>query len=187
MQVSYSVIGSDELIATLKDFEQRVQNSIMRQVVENGATPLNQLLKSHARSIKLTGLLAKSIGKRGKSYPNASVGRVYVQVVGARVGFRAPYNSKKRNRKKYPRYGGKAKKGRRRGSGFVDPAKYFRFVEFGTKFARPVPIFETAIAAARSDMEFKMADTARRLIEREAEAAASRNRRIASTSFQAFA
>lgn len=142
--------GFESLQHVFRELPKRVQTKVLRDGSNAGATPINKALKQSARSIRLTGMLAKAIGRRRKQYSNTG-GKLYMNVIGARVhGFRVPAASiKRRKKKKYPRYGGKKSTVRRKMSGpkFINPVKYFRLVEFGTKFARPVPIYDTTFTA----------------------------------------
>lgn len=153
------VVGDEALVKALKDIGKAAERKVMRSVASAGAVPLNKDLKRRSRSIKLTGLLSRSIGTVRRQYTRGK-GRIYVAVTGVRGGFRTPRSVLKFKKKKYPKRGGKLGPRKKKKSTHVNPMKYFRFVERGTKVARANPIFKQAAMAQRKNMERAMQNRA---------------------------
>lgn len=153
------VVGDDSLAEGLKQIGKTAERKVMRSVASAGAVPLNKDLKRRARSIRLTGLLARSIGTVRRQYTSGK-GRVYVAVTGVRGGFRTARSSLKFRKKKYPKRGGKLGPRKKKLPPKVNPMKYFRFVERGTKVARATNIYKTSVMSQRKNMERIMKDRA---------------------------
>lgn len=179
-KINVQTTGFHELAHVFRELPKRVQTKVLRDGSNAGATPVNQALRSAARSIRVTGMLAKSIGRRRKQYSGKG-GKKYMNIIGSRVhGFRVPVSSLKFRKKKYRRFrrntlpqGMGAKKRKKLvGEKFKNPVKYFPLVEFGTKFARAVPIFEVSFAASSRTGMKRMEDRIRLGVMQEARALA---------------
>lgn len=77
--------GDKELEKKLLGLEKKVYNRVVRGATERSMRPVRDSAKQRALAIKDTGLLAKSIGVKTKSYPRK---RVVVSLVGPRKGFK---------------------------------------------------------------------------------------------------
>lgn len=154
-RISIRLAGSEALAAAFRKVGKVPGRKVLRSAAGAGATPLNKDLKRRARQIKMTGLLSKSIGQVRRQYSGGG-SRTFVNVVGSRGGFRTARASLKFKKKKYPKRGGKLGPRKKKLPAFVNPMKYFRFVQRGTKVAASKPIFTRAVFAQRKNMENAM-------------------------------
>lgn len=162
MQFSVDFDGFEELAAVFRELPKRVQTKVLRNAVNVGATPIVKQLRANARSIRETGLLAKSVGFRHRQYSKPTH-KAAVNIIGVRSGFKRDVSTLKFNRarKKKFAYAKKKKRPRKSRAGWVplkrvkqsgnkyrNPRKYFHLVEFGTRRSRAIPIFQLAMATS---------------------------------------
>lgn len=130
--------GLEEVLDYLTKLKASVAQSVIRQAVRYGATPILQVARSEARVE--SGLLRKSLGVKVKSYSNGSV----IAVIGPRKGFRQEVGI----------VGGRAVRGKRamnkaRRTLVRNPVKYAHLVELGTKRSRKFPFLRPAWTNAK--------------------------------------
>lgn len=167
------VVGDKSLAEGLRELGRSAERKVMRSVASAGAVPLNKELKRRARTIKLTGLLSRSIGTVRRQYTSGK-GRTYVAVTGVRAGFITARSALKFKKKKYPKRGGKLGPRKKKLPVNVNPMKYFRFVERGTKVARATNIYRMSVMAQRKNMENAMQDRAKERMRIEVKAIADK-------------
>jgi len=118
-----SLRGEKELIRSLKKFKGSVVKTVMIGAARDAMKPMTQAAKANARQIRVTGLLAKSIGVVARRYKSGNVSIV----LGPRTGFRTIIDGKPRN-----------------------PANYGHLVEFGTSTAAPKAFLRRAYDSKRT-------------------------------------
>ena len=104
--ISMTLAGEKQLLRSLKRLKARTVKTVVVGASRESMKPMTQAAKANARSIKDTGLLAKSIGAISRRYRSGNVS----VVVGPRTGHRQVIDGTPR-----------------------DPSKYGHLVEFGTR------------------------------------------------------
>lgn len=146
------IVGATSLKRNFEELDSKdLKNKVMRSVAGAGGPILNKAVKREAKKIRYSGQLFRSIGTVARQY-TAGKSTTFATVVGSRSGFRVPRKSLKFKKKIWgPGKGGKLGPRVKKGSGYVDPMKYFRFVERGTKIAQANDLFaRSALANERS-------------------------------------
>jgi len=119
-KISVSLLNDKDLILALKALPKPIQTASARDALKKSVTPILRSAKRNAQAIKDTGLLAKSIGHKAKTY---RAGLVTVQIIGPRKGF------KKAVIRKFKLATGRIIEKHE----IADPAHYAHLVEFGTQ------------------------------------------------------
>ncbi len=124
------------LTSLLRKFED-VSKSLQKKYLRKGVNAANKKVKWSAKAAcpRKSGLLAKSLGDKVKTYKSATV----VGIVGVRKGFRKEVGARKDGKPI-----------------FEDPAKIIHLVELGTKHSRAAHFLESAMnnnhAAVRDEI-----------------------------------
>lgn len=88
---TFSISGDRQLQRGLASLSPVVQRKVVRPAIQQSATIVSKAMKANAKRIKKTGALAKSIGRRMKTYKETVVASVGPRV-GWRQGSREPGN-----------------------------------------------------------------------------------------------
>lgn len=152
--VVVDIRGEKELLRKFKVLPDRVRKKVVRRSVEAGATPIlrkaRQLAPKKGSSDDATGLLRKSLGKRGRWLKSDRT--VFLVQVGARRGFKRLV--KRRGREIY-----------------ANPTKYQHLVETGSFRTEPHPFLRPAYHTNRASSLRTMKANLAAGVEREAKRA----------------
>lgn len=85
--------GDKELIRALKKLPDKIARKVARKSVNAGATEIVKAARTNAKVQKDSGLLAKSMGKKSKTYKAAGV---IVSIIGPRRNVEGTHNGKRR-------------------------------------------------------------------------------------------
>lgn len=83
--IKVEVIGLKSLDRQLKKLPDAVLRKVVRPATSKSMTPVLQDARKRAEVIKDTGLLAKSLGRKSKTYINRGV---IIHIIGPRTGFK---------------------------------------------------------------------------------------------------
>ena len=144
------LIGDKKLIRKLKVLSSATVNKIVRPSMKRASKPVITDARNRV-PMGGTGLLKKSIGRRGKTYKNSGV---LVEVIGPRSGF-----------KRTVEIDGKAV--------IKNPTKYAHLVEFGTSKTGAQPFLRPALASKKSEALRILATEISREIKRQAKLGAT--------------
>ena len=140
-KISAKLDGVDQVVLKLQSVDKNVRKKLMRKAITKATQPVAKAAKRGARSVvnqvaandelgqamKSSGLLAKSIGSKVKTYPSG----VVVGLVGPRGGFNRQIGVRKR--------------GKNAGQAInADPIYYAHLVEYGTRRSRAKPFMRPA-------------------------------------------
>lgn len=143
--MSAQLLGADALIRKLEALPGKVYRRVVRKAINKGATPMVKAARRYAP--RESGLLAKSMGKKLKSYFARGV---VLSVVGPRGGF------------------GKEVTLPDGTSEYRDPVKYAHLVEFGTDHSPAQPFMRRAYEENKTALMSAMFGEMKTGIEREA-------------------
>ncbi len=139
--IQTSIAGSGDVVLRLQNVSKQVRNKLLRKAVTKAVQPVTKQAKANAKNVtsqatsddllgqvmKSTGLFAKAIGSKVKTYPSG----VVVGIIGARSGFN--------------RVVGVRVRGKNIGKAInADPIYYGHLVEFGTHRSRAKPVMRPA-------------------------------------------
>jgi len=120
--------GDKELLRMLADLPGKIQRKVLAKAMNAGASPIKAAIVRNAQAHRLTGLLAKSIIIKRKTYNRGST---FVLVIGPKSQRRAVRVTKKGAF----RFIGKKKAGEMEAGGaklrYINPAKYAHLLEGG--------------------------------------------------------
>ncbi len=140
-KISTKLDGIGQVVLNLQSVDKNVRKKLLRKAITKATQPVAKAAKRGARDVvnqvaandevgqamKSSGLMAKSIGSKVKTYPSG----VVVGLVGPRSGFNRQVGVRKRG----------AKIGQPIN---VDPIFYAHLVEYGTRRSRAKPFMRPA-------------------------------------------